>query len=223
MRRPLSGQVLPASSLFSTRSMPARGCGGHGAPQGRWRARGSPGQACGGPSSGCPPSVPTPLGPFPAQVLVDIDQVKSRMQLAVQSLQEADKWSTLSADIEETFKTQVGSLFTAVAKSLLVRQPVTQHPDTLMGRTVRRPGEGRARGPGLPPRRLAPPACPQPLSPRVAQKPRNKRRDTEQTAPRSAGSWALGCGQATRNATALAHRGDVSWCRGRSALACKAR
>ncbi|XP_016010991.2 conserved oligomeric Golgi complex subunit 7 [Rousettus aegyptiacus] len=40
------------------------------------------------------------------QVLVDIDQVKSRMQLAVQSLQEADKWSTLSADIEETFKTQ---------------------------------------------------------------------------------------------------------------------
>ncbi|XP_039696156.1 conserved oligomeric Golgi complex subunit 7 [Pteropus medius] len=40
------------------------------------------------------------------QVLVDIDQVKSRMQLAAQSLQEADKWSTLSADIEETFKTQ---------------------------------------------------------------------------------------------------------------------
>lgn len=139
MRRPFSGRVLPASSLFSTRSMPARGCGGHGAPQGRWRARGSPGQACGGPSSGCPPSVPTPLGPFPAQVLVDIDQVKSRMQLAVQSLQEADKWSTLSADIEETFKTQVGSLFMAVAKSLPVRQPVTQHPDALMGQTVRRP------------------------------------------------------------------------------------
>lgn len=41
------------------------------------------------------------------QVLVEIDQVKSRMQLAAESLQEADKWSTLSADIEETFKTQV--------------------------------------------------------------------------------------------------------------------
>lgn len=41
------------------------------------------------------------------QVLVEIDQVKSRMQLAAEALQEADKWSTLSADIEETFKTQV--------------------------------------------------------------------------------------------------------------------
>lgn len=40
------------------------------------------------------------------KVLVEIDQVKSRMQLAADSLQEADKWSTLSADIEETFKTQ---------------------------------------------------------------------------------------------------------------------
>lgn len=49
--------------------------------------------------------------PFPLQVLVEIDQVKSRMQLAAESLQEADKWSTLSADIEETFKTQVGVLF----------------------------------------------------------------------------------------------------------------
>lgn len=41
------------------------------------------------------------------QVLVEIDQVKSRIQLAAEALQEADKWSTLSADIEETFKTQV--------------------------------------------------------------------------------------------------------------------
>lgn len=29
------------------------------------------------------------------------------MHLAAEALQEADKWSTLSADIEETFKTQV--------------------------------------------------------------------------------------------------------------------
>jgi len=29
------------------------------------------------------------------------------MQLAAESLQEADKWTTLSADIEETLKTQV--------------------------------------------------------------------------------------------------------------------
>lgn len=29
------------------------------------------------------------------------------MQLAADALQEADKWSTLSADIEETYKTQV--------------------------------------------------------------------------------------------------------------------
>ncbi|KAM9305172.1 conserved oligomeric Golgi complex subunit 7 [Gastrophryne carolinensis] len=40
------------------------------------------------------------------QVLVEMDKVKSRMQLAADSLQEADKWSTLSADIEETLKTQ---------------------------------------------------------------------------------------------------------------------
>lgn len=44
---------------------------------------------------------------FFLQVLVEIDRVKSRMQLAAESLQEADKWSTLSADIEETLKTQV--------------------------------------------------------------------------------------------------------------------
>lgn len=43
------------------------------------------------------------------QVLVEIDQVKSRMQLAAEALQEADKWSTLSVDIEETFKSQVQS------------------------------------------------------------------------------------------------------------------
>jgi hypothetical protein len=43
------------------------------------------------------------------QVLVELDQVKSRMHLASDALQEADKWSTLSADIEETFKTQVAS------------------------------------------------------------------------------------------------------------------
>lgn len=46
---------------------------------------------------------------FFLQVLVEIDRVKSRMQLAAESLQEADKWSTLSADIEETLKTQVGT------------------------------------------------------------------------------------------------------------------
>lgn len=47
-----------------------------------------------------------PVAPI-LQVLVELDQVKSRMQLAAEALQEADKWSTLSADIEETFKTQV--------------------------------------------------------------------------------------------------------------------
>lgn len=35
--------------------------------------------------------------------------MKGRMHLAAEALQEADKWSTLSADIEETFKTQVES------------------------------------------------------------------------------------------------------------------
>uniref|UniRef100_A0A2D4I5H1 Conserved oligomeric Golgi complex subunit 7 n=1 Tax=Micrurus lemniscatus lemniscatus TaxID=129467 RepID=A0A2D4I5H1_MICLE len=58
------------------------------------------------------------------QVLVKLDHVKSRMQLAVDSLQEADKWTTLSADIEETFKTQDVSLIsnklTSMQNSLAV-------------------------------------------------------------------------------------------------------
>ncbi|KAL4624389.1 conserved oligomeric Golgi complex subunit 7 isoform X1 [Arapaima gigas] len=56
------------------------------------------------------------------QVLVEIDQVKSRMHLAAEALQEADKWSTLSADIEETFKTQdfavISSKLTSMQSSL---------------------------------------------------------------------------------------------------------
>ncbi|XP_016146878.1 conserved oligomeric Golgi complex subunit 7 [Sinocyclocheilus grahami] len=58
------------------------------------------------------------------QVLVEIDQVKSRMQLAAEALQEADKWSTLSADIEETFKTQdvavISGKLTAMQGSLVM-------------------------------------------------------------------------------------------------------
>ncbi|KAJ7984548.1 hypothetical protein DPEC_G00355940 [Dallia pectoralis] len=56
------------------------------------------------------------------QVLVELDQVKSRMHSAADALQEADKWSTLSADIEETFKTQdmavISSKLTAMQNSL---------------------------------------------------------------------------------------------------------
>ncbi|XP_044308477.1 conserved oligomeric Golgi complex subunit 7 isoform X1 [Varanus komodoensis] len=52
------------------------------------------------------------------QVLVQLDHVKSRMQLAADSLQEADKWSTLSADIEETFKTQDVSVISAKLTSM---------------------------------------------------------------------------------------------------------
>uniref|UniRef100_A0A8C5R8S2 Conserved oligomeric Golgi complex subunit 7 n=1 Tax=Leptobrachium leishanense TaxID=445787 RepID=A0A8C5R8S2_9ANUR len=52
------------------------------------------------------------------QVLVEMDKVKSRMQLAAESLQEADKWSTLSADIEETFKTQNISLISEKLTSM---------------------------------------------------------------------------------------------------------
>ncbi|XP_046888776.1 conserved oligomeric Golgi complex subunit 7 [Hypomesus transpacificus] len=56
------------------------------------------------------------------QVLVELDQVKSRMHLAADALQEADKWSTLSADIEETFKTQdfavISSKLTSMQNSL---------------------------------------------------------------------------------------------------------
>lgn len=43
------------------------------------------------------------------------------MQLAAEALQEADKWSTLSADIEETFKTQVKNNFCSYG--LLLHKP----------------------------------------------------------------------------------------------------
>lgn len=63
---------------------------------------------------------------------MEIDQVKSRMQLAAESLQEADKWSTLSADIEETFKTQVcsfmGTLFQAFRGELGVWRKLSYLP-----------------------------------------------------------------------------------------------
>ncbi|XP_077173189.1 conserved oligomeric Golgi complex subunit 7 isoform X3 [Paroedura picta] len=52
------------------------------------------------------------------QVLVELDHVKSRMQVAAEALQEADKWSTLSVDIEETFKTQDVSLISAKLTSM---------------------------------------------------------------------------------------------------------
>ncbi|XP_043945756.1 conserved oligomeric Golgi complex subunit 7 isoform X1 [Protopterus annectens] len=52
------------------------------------------------------------------QVLVSIDQVKSRMQSAAEALQEADKWSTLSIDIEETFKTQDVTVIAAKLTSM---------------------------------------------------------------------------------------------------------
>ncbi|XP_065588739.1 conserved oligomeric Golgi complex subunit 7 isoform X1 [Cyrtonyx montezumae] len=52
------------------------------------------------------------------QVLVEIDRVKSRMQLAAEALQEADKWTTLSADIEGTFKTQDVSAISAKLTSM---------------------------------------------------------------------------------------------------------
>ncbi|NP_001085832.1 component of oligomeric golgi complex 7 L homeolog [Xenopus laevis] len=53
-------------------------------------------------------------------VLVEMDKVKSRMQLAAESLQEADKWSTLSADIEETLKTQNISVISEKLTSMQV-------------------------------------------------------------------------------------------------------
>lgn len=67
------------------------------------------------------------------QVLVEIDQVKSRMQLAAEALQEADKWSTLSADIEETFKTQdfkvISSKLTSMQNSLAMLVDTPDYSD----------------------------------------------------------------------------------------------
>lgn len=67
------------------------------------------------------------------QVLVAIDQVKSRMQLSAEALQEADKWSTLSADIEETFKTQdfavISSKLTSMQSSLAMLVDTPDYSD----------------------------------------------------------------------------------------------
>lgn len=64
LRRPLSGRVLPASSLFSAHLTLARGCGGHGAPQGRHAAALAQ-DARGGRGRGALPRFPRPLAPFP--------------------------------------------------------------------------------------------------------------------------------------------------------------
>lgn len=54
------------------------------------------------------------------QVLVEIDEVKSRMQMASEALQEADKWSTLSAVIEETLKSQASVVMDTMGALLYI-------------------------------------------------------------------------------------------------------
>lgn len=54
------------------------------------------------------------LPPLVSETLISLlgvgrnHQVKSRMQLAAEFFKKPHKWRSLSADIEETFKTQVG-------------------------------------------------------------------------------------------------------------------
>ncbi|MEQ2161696.1 hypothetical protein GOODEAATRI_012172, partial [Goodea atripinnis] len=69
------------------------------------------------------------------QETVQSMQVKSRMQLAAEALQEADKWSTLSADIEEIFKTQgqlVGIWQDLSQSELSLNQQLSEFYDTLL-------------------------------------------------------------------------------------------
>ena len=40
------------------------------------------------------------------QTLVELDAIKGRMQSSLEALQEADNWTTLSADVEEVFASQ---------------------------------------------------------------------------------------------------------------------
>jgi hypothetical protein len=40
------------------------------------------------------------------QTLVELDAIKGRMQSSLEALQEADNWTTLSADVEEVFTSQ---------------------------------------------------------------------------------------------------------------------
>ena len=40
------------------------------------------------------------------QTLVELDAIKCRMQCSLEALQEADNWTTLSADVEQVFASQ---------------------------------------------------------------------------------------------------------------------
>ena len=40
------------------------------------------------------------------QKLVELDSIKGRMHSSLEALQEADNWTTLSADVEEVFSSQ---------------------------------------------------------------------------------------------------------------------
>lgn len=40
------------------------------------------------------------------QTLVELDAIKGRMQSSLEALQEADNWTTLSANVEEVFASQ---------------------------------------------------------------------------------------------------------------------
>ena len=40
------------------------------------------------------------------QTLVELDAIKGRMQSSLEALQEADNWTTLSADVEQVFASQ---------------------------------------------------------------------------------------------------------------------
>ena len=47
------------------------------------------------------------------QTLVELDAVKHRMQSSLEALQEADNWTTLSADVEQVFSSHdVTKVFT---------------------------------------------------------------------------------------------------------------
>jgi len=62
------------------------------------------------------------------KTLVDIDNVKERLQAASNALQEADNWTTLSSDVDEIFKTgnvvEISSKLIGMQKSLNVLEDV---------------------------------------------------------------------------------------------------
>ena len=63
--------------------------------------------------------------------LITLDTVKTKMEATSEALQEADNWTTLSTDVEESFRAQdvqkTANILLGMQRSLLILSDVSDH------------------------------------------------------------------------------------------------